>query len=388
MSWLGDAWSTIRLLPKLQGSPLNLGGGNVAVGFETCGEIIIRGKTFQVAIFEAVRLPRSATAREFPRSLQIAAASALRKEQRVRDATAEIHAHLQAELADDAKVADEDIWSELDRLRGALHHHQYRQKIGIVIREARIRSANRRIAEGIALHRFHETFPAARARRREILFIAGPTNSGKTYAAFQKLGAAPRGVYLAPLRLMAAEFWDRMQSAGVHCSLITGEERVIDPFAQHISSTIEMLATDAEYDVAVIDEVQMIGDKDRGWAWTQAIVGVNAKQVILVGSPDAEEIVRAIADRLGEPLEVQRLERLSPLEVAAEPLDMREPVEEGTGFISFSRKNVLSWKRSLGGSECAAVYGALSPKCAAKKRVAFAQAKRNTSPPRMPSGWG
>jgi ATP-dependent RNA helicase SUPV3L1/SUV3 len=84
---------------------------------------------------------------------------------------------------------------------------------------------------------------------------------------------------------MAAEFWDRMRTSGVPCSLITGEERFPDPEAKHVSSTIEMLATDAEYDVAIIDEAQMISDRERGWAWTQAIVGVNAKLVILVGSP-------------------------------------------------------------------------------------------------------
>ena len=194
-----------------------------------------------------------------------------------------------------------------------------------------------------------------------MLLIAGPTNSGKTYTAFQKLAAAPSGVYLAPLRLMASEFWDRMRSANLPCSLVTGEERMPDPGARHISSTIEMLATDAEYDVAIIDEVQMIADRDRGWAWTQAIVGVNAKLVILVGSPDAVPVLREIANRLGEPLTVEYTERLAPLEVAARPLDPDKQVEEGSAFISFSRRDVLAWKQTLGAAQCAAVYGALSP---------------------------
>ncbi|HEV7867965.1 MAG TPA: helicase-related protein [Chthoniobacteraceae bacterium] len=361
MPWVADMWSTLRLLPEASGLSLNFGSGNISMGFEIHEDLVIRGRSFPVTIFESVRFPHCANATAFPAALQAASDNASRREPRIRAAVAEVNAHLLAELSGDENLSDEDIWSEVERLRGCFTVNQYRQKIGITVREVRIRSANRRIAEGIALHRFHETFPAARARKREILFIAGPTNSGKTYAAFQKLASARRGVYLAPLRLMAAEFWDRMQAEGVHCSLITGEERSIDPFAEHVSSTIEMLATDAEYDVAVIDEVQMIADKDRGWAWTQAIVGVNAKLVILVGSPDAENLVRAIAERVGEPLKVQRLERLSPLQAATEPLDMGEPVEEGTGFISFSRKNVLSWKRSLGGAECAAVYGALSP---------------------------
>ena len=175
------------------------------------------------------------------------------------------------------------------------------------------------------------------------------------------MAAAKSGVYLAPLRLMAAEFWDRMRQAGVPCSLITGEERLPDPDARHISSTIEMLATDAEYDVAIIDEAQMIADKDRGWAWTQAIVGVNAKLVILVGSPDAENVLREIATRLGEPLEIERTERLTPLEVADRPLDPDQKAETASAFISFSRRDVLAWKQTLGSSDCAVVYGALSP---------------------------
>ena len=204
-------------------------------------------------------------------------------------------------------------------------------------------------------------FPGARARGRQLLFIAGPTNSGKTYQAFQRMAAAKSGVYLAPLRLMAAEFWDRMRQAGVPCSLITGEERLLDPDAQHIASTIEMLATDAEYDVAIIDEAQMISDKDRGWAWTQAIVGVNAKLVIFVGSPDAENVLREIAVRLDEPLEIERTERLTPLEVMDRPLDPDQKAEAGSAFISFSRRDVLAWKQTLGSSDCAVVYGALSP---------------------------
>jgi ATP-dependent RNA helicase SUPV3L1/SUV3 len=270
------------------------------------------------------------------------------------------------------RLKETDILEELQKLDGQLSLRQFIDRSSRIVRELSLRAANHRMAEGIALHRFHETFPGARARNRQLLLIAGPTNSGKTYAAFQRLAAAKSGVYLAPLRLMAAEFWDRMRAAGVPCSLITGEERFPDPDARHVSSTIEMLATDAEYDVAIIDEVQMIADRDRGWAWTQAIVGVNAKLVIFVGSPDAENVLRQIATRLGEPLEVQRTERLSPLEVAEHPLDPDKKAEDGSAFISFSRRDVLAWKQTLGASECAAVYGALAPEVRREEARRFA----------------
>ncbi len=72
-------------------------------------------------------------------------------------------------------------------------------------------------------------------------------------------------------------------------------------------------------------------------------------------------VLREIANRLGEPLEVQRTERLTPLEVAETPLDPDKNVEAASAFISFSRRDVLAWKQTLGAAECAAVYGALSP---------------------------
>ena len=71
---------------------------------------------------------------------------------------------------------------------------------------------------------------------------------------------------------------------GVPCSLLTGEENVPAPGARVVSSTIEMVNTRRPIDMAVIDEAQMIFDVDRGWAWTQAIVGVPANEVIIICS--------------------------------------------------------------------------------------------------------
>ncbi len=224
----------------------------------------------------------------------------------------------------------------------------------------------------IPFHRYPDSFTAARARNRKLLLIAGPTNSGKTHTAFQELAAARSGIYLAPLRLMAAEFWDRMKSEGVACSLVTGEERIIDAGAAHVSSTIEMMAPEMEHEVAVIDEVQMMADKDRGWAWTQAIVGVNARRVILLGSADCEAVIAALAQRLDEPLEVVRTQRLTPLEVAPQPYHPKQRLIAGTAFVSFSRRDVLSWKQTFGGADCAAIYGALSPEVRRNESRRFA----------------
>ena len=361
-SWLRDMWDEIQELPEARELSLFCERDVTLVISEVSERALIGGHPCALDVFEILALNRPKRAEVLTSRFQQLSAEARRRSEMIKnEILAQIPRieHAIAEHRD--RLADADIHEELSKREGRVSVRQFIDRASRMIRELSLRAANRRMAEGIALHRFHETFPGARARERQLLIIAGPTNSGKTYAAFQKLAAAKSGVYLAPLRLMAAEFWDRLRAAGVPCSLITGEERFPDPDARHISSTIEMLATDAEYDVAIIDEAQMIADKDRGWAWTQAIVGVNAKLVIFVGSPDAENVLREIAARLGEPFEVQRTERLTPLEVADTPLDPDKKVEEGSAFISFSRRDVLAWKQTLGTSDCAAVYGALSP---------------------------
>jgi hypothetical protein len=73
--------------------------------------------------------------------------------------------------------------------------------------------------------------------------------------------------YLAPLRLMAAEALDRLRESGIRCSLVTGEEQLLDEEACHAASTIEMLDPDDPYEVAVIDEVQMIRDASAVKPW-------------------------------------------------------------------------------------------------------------------------
>jgi ATP-dependent RNA helicase SUPV3L1/SUV3 len=119
---------------------------------------------------------------------------------------------------------------------------------------------------------------------------------------------------------MAAESWDRLWESGFRCSLVTGEEQLLDEEAGHAASTIEMLDPDDPYEVAVIDEVQMIGDASRGWAWTQALVGVNAQEVVVTGPAHMEGFLRLIAQHIEEPLEIIRTERLTALEVAQDPL--------------------------------------------------------------------
>ncbi|MFZ5375914.1 MAG: helicase-related protein, partial [Campylobacterota bacterium] len=208
---------------------------------------------------------------------------------------------------------------------------------------------------------FKNLFPLARSLRRKLILHIGPTNSGKTYTAFEHLRKAGTGYYLAPLRLLALEGYETLKEHGVAASLITGEEQLIDEDATHISSTIEMLGFETEADVCVIDEVQMIGDRDRGWAWANAIIGAPARTVIMTGSPNAREAVVALAEYLNEPLEIVEFERKNPLELLHSPTPI-DAIEEGTALIAFTRANALRLKQQLSRTyRTSVIYGNLSP---------------------------
>ncbi len=208
---------------------------------------------------------------------------------------------------------------------------------------------------------FKNLFPMAREMRRKLILHIGPTNSGKTYQAMQKLQNADTGYYLAPLRLLALEGYETLNEQGIESSLITGEEQILNEDATHISSTIEMLNFEVDVDVCVIDEVQMIDDRDRGWAWANAIIGAPAKEIIMTGSINSKEAIIALAEYLGEELEIVEFERKNPLSLLDIPTDVKD-VTEGTAIIAFSRKDVLKLKQNFSRFfSVSVVYGNLSP---------------------------
>jgi len=130
----------------------------------------------------------------------------------------------------------------------------------------------------------HFWYPKAREiKPRNIICHVGPTNSGKTYNALKELQNAKSGIYGGPLRLLAWEVCDKLRGQGVRCNLRTGQERDVVEAATHDSCTVEMVDLSRHYQCAVLDEVQLIGDSDRGWAWTQALLGLCASEIHLCG---------------------------------------------------------------------------------------------------------
>ena len=208
---------------------------------------------------------------------------------------------------------------------------------------------------------FKNLFPLAREMKRKLTLHIGPTNSGKTYEAMRKLKEADTGYYLAPLRLLALEGYEDLKADGVDVSLITGEEQLLNEDATHISSTIEMLNFDVDVDVCVIDEVQMIDDRDRGWAWANAIIGAPAKEIIMTGSSNVKEAIVALVEYLGEELEIIEFERKNPLSLLDTPTHEKD-VKDGSAIIAFSRRDVLKLKQKFSKSfSVSVVYGNLSP---------------------------
>ena len=210
---------------------------------------------------------------------------------------------------------------------------------------------------------YHKLYPARRLTRRWIALL-GPTNSGKTHRSIEAMAAAEHAIYLSPLRLMALENQERIESMGVPCSLVTGEEEIIREDATHFCCTVEEFARfrHQHWDVVVVDEVQMMADPQRGWAWVDALVSAHTPKLMMTGPALIEPSLRTLCELCEDQLQVQRTKRLSPVEVAKRATTL-ERLEPGSLLVAFSRKLVLELKGMLesAGKSVSVVYGALSP---------------------------
>lgn len=225
-------------------------------------------------------------------------------------------------------------------------------------------------------------YPLARQMRRKIILHVGPTNSGKTHSALVALARARTGAYAGPLRLLAHEVFSRFNEGKIGdegkraCNLVTGEEkRIVDEFAGLSSCTVEMFPVGKCLDVGVIDEIQMIGDSQRGTAWTNAVIGAQCKVLHLCGEASVVDLVRNITRDLGDECIVKKYERLSPLEIAKESLgsDLSK-IRRGDCLVTFSRNNIFAFKRMVEektGLRVAVAYGGLPPEVREEQARAF-----------------
>ncbi|PXW92340.1 ATP-dependent RNA helicase SUPV3L1/SUV3 [Sphaerotilus hippei] len=225
----------------------------------------------------------------------------------------------------------------------------------------------------LAFQGYPDTFEPARQLGRQVTLYVGPPNSGKTHAAFERLALADKGAYLAPLRLLALEGRDRLVARGVPCSLLTGEESVPADGARVVSSTIEMVGTRELIDVAVIDEAQMIFDDWRGWAWTQAVVAVPAREVIIICSAYAVPALENLLGLCGESVQIRHFERKQHVQLLRAPVSI-DALVKGDAVVAFSRRDVLMLRDQISqhGHTVSVVYGALPPEVRRREAERFA----------------
>ena len=144
---------------------------------------------------------------------------------------------------------------------------------------------------------------------------------------------------------------------------MTGEERryasASSEPAEHVSCTVEMVNLERSYEVAVIDEIQLISDQQRGWAWTRAFLGLRAKEIHLCGDRTALELITDLAFLTGDTVEVNSYERLTQLSFMGRPLEAFKNVEPGDCIVCFNKADIFYVSKSLEkiGHEVAVIYG-------------------------------
>jgi ATP-dependent RNA helicase SUPV3L1/SUV3 len=207
----------------------------------------------------------------------------------------------------------------------------------------------------------------ARDMKRKIIYHCGPTNSGKTYSALTSFQSSESGIYCGPLKLLANEVFFKTNNAKTPCDLVTGEERKYgisnEELANHIACTVEMTNLEKNYDVAVIDEIQMIKDPQRGWAWTRAFLGLKAKEIHLCGDPSVVDLMSDLCFMTNDELKIVNYERLTSLNIEDKALVSLQNVRPGDCLVCFSKKELFNFARSLEnlGHEVAIIYGSMPP---------------------------
>ena len=208
-----------------------------------------------------------------------------------------------------------------------------------------------------------EEYPEARLMKRKFILHVGPTNSGKTYDALERLKQCSHGAYFGPLRLLALEVYDKCNMEGLPCSMVTGEETIQVPGALCQSCTVEMLNDHEYFDIVVVDECQMVGDPYRGHNWTRAILGLRAEEIHLCMAPEAESVITQMIKRCGDSYRVIRHKRNTRLTVERKPFTLPNDLKKGDALIVFSKKSVLALAAHLEGQgiHCSVIYGSLPP---------------------------
>jgi len=201
--------------------------------------------------------------------------------------------------------------------------------------------------------------PSERAAR--VMAVLGPTNTGKTHLAIERMLQYPTGIIGLPLRLLAREVYNRVvEKVGAqHVALITGEEKIKPKNPRYWVSTVEAMPRDLDVAFVAIDEIQIGTDLDRGHVFTDRLLNRRGREeTLLLGA----ETVRGLIERLLPGVSIVTRPRLSQLTFAGERKLSRLP--RRSAIVAFSAEEVYAIaeliRRTRGGA--AVVLGALSPR--------------------------
>ncbi len=194
-----------------------------------------------------------------------------------------------------------------------------------------------------------------------LLAILGPTNTGKTHSAFERLFSYSSGIFGFPLRLLARENYDKaVHQYGLnYIALITGEEKIVPREAKYFFCTVESMPTDKHVDCVVIDEVQLAADYERGHVFTDRILNLRGTyETIFLGSLT----IKTILKKLFPQIKIQYKERFSNLSFL--PKQNFSKLKPRSAIIAFNINKVYEIAENIrthkGGA--AVVLGSLSPR--------------------------
>ena len=191
--------------------------------------------------------------------------------------------------------------------------------------------------------------------------VLGPTNTGKTHYAIERMLAHRTGVIGLPLRLLAREVYDRIVAirGPSVVALVTGEERIVPERTQYWVCTVEAMPVGIGADFVAVDEIQLCADPDRGHVFTDRLLTARGQhETLLLGSDTMRPAIAALVPKVG----LTARERVSELPYAGSKKISRMPTR--AAIVGFSVENVYAIaeliRRQKGG--CAVVMGALSPR--------------------------
>ena len=194
-----------------------------------------------------------------------------------------------------------------------------------------------------------------------LLAILGPTNTGKTYTAFEKLFSYSSGIFGFPLRLLARENYDKaVKRVGLsNTALITGEEKILPKEAKYFFCTVESMPTNISVDCVIVDEIQLAADYERGHVFTDRILNSRGNfQTIFLGSSNIENILRKIYPNI----KIEKKNRFSQLTFLRKQNFSK--LEPRSAIIAFNINKVYEIAENIrihkGGT--AVVLGSLSPR--------------------------